>query len=233
MTSSRRAAANADWAPVAMSHMAARTSNPIRAIVDHMKVTPNPDKPMISLSIGMVPAPRGDTPQNSPSLGSRWRPSPTMAACCVGDPTIFGNFKAPETATTALIDALHAFKFNGYPPAHGYEAARAAVARTHTRPSAPVTPDDVIIASGCSGAIELAITVLANPGQNILMPRPGFSLYQVICDAYKVETRFYDLVVRLLRRNRFGNASSSRAVSACLSAVHSVNRSRSAAGRSR
>jgi len=128
------------------------------------------------------------------------RPSPTLPACGVGDPTIFGNFKAPETATTALVEALHSFKYNGYPPAHGYESARAAVARMHTRPSAPVTPEDVIIASGCSGAIELAITVLANPGQNILMPRPGFSLYQVICDAYKVETRFYDLVVRLPRR---------------------------------
>lgn len=34
------------------SEMAINTLNPIRAIVDGMKLTPNPDKPMIALSIG-------------------------------------------------------------------------------------------------------------------------------------------------------------------------------------
>jgi len=32
----------------------------------------------------------------------------------------------------------------------------------------------VIVTSGCSVAIEICIGALANPGQNILMPRPGF-----------------------------------------------------------
>lgn len=34
------------------SEVAVNTCNPIRAIVDGMKLTPNPDKAMISLSIG-------------------------------------------------------------------------------------------------------------------------------------------------------------------------------------
>lgn len=34
------------------SEMSKNTLNPIRAIVDGMKLTPNPDKPMIALSIG-------------------------------------------------------------------------------------------------------------------------------------------------------------------------------------
>lgn len=37
---------------VKASQMANNTLNPIRAIVDGMKLTPNPDKPMIALSIG-------------------------------------------------------------------------------------------------------------------------------------------------------------------------------------
>lgn len=37
---------------VKASKMANNTLNPIRAIVDGMKLTPNPDKPMIALSIG-------------------------------------------------------------------------------------------------------------------------------------------------------------------------------------
>jgi tyrosine aminotransferase len=118
-------------------------------------------------------------------------------ACAAGDPTLFGNFKAPATGTVGITEALANFRWNGYPPAHGYEAARAAVARTYTRPTAPLTAEDVVIASGCSGALELAITAIANEGQNILVPRPGFSLYQVIADAYGIETRHYDLLVRV------------------------------------
>ena len=34
------------------SEMSKKTLNPIRAIVDGMKLTPNPEKPMIALSIG-------------------------------------------------------------------------------------------------------------------------------------------------------------------------------------
>jgi DNA-binding transcriptional MocR family regulator len=36
--------------------------------------------------------------------------------------------------------------------------------------SRKVSEDDVIIASGCSGAVELAISVLLDPGDNILVP---------------------------------------------------------------
>lgn len=46
------------------SDMANNTLNPIRAIVDGMKLTPNPDKPMIALSIGTSP------PCRPPSLPS-------------------------------------------------------------------------------------------------------------------------------------------------------------------
>ncbi|XP_072350698.1 tyrosine aminotransferase-like, partial [Scyliorhinus torazame] len=37
---------------VRSSEMSKRTFNPIRAIVDNMRIEPNPDKAMISLSIG-------------------------------------------------------------------------------------------------------------------------------------------------------------------------------------
>ncbi len=36
------------------SEMSKKTLNPIRAIVDGMKLTPNPEKPMIALSIGKL-----------------------------------------------------------------------------------------------------------------------------------------------------------------------------------
>lgn len=39
---------------IASSLMARRTYNPIRAVVDGMKLEPNPEKELISLSIGKV-----------------------------------------------------------------------------------------------------------------------------------------------------------------------------------
>ena len=53
---------------------------------------------------------------------------------------------------------------------------------------------DVIIASGCSGALEIAIKGLLSEGDNIILPKPGFSLYQTLAQAYGVECRFYDLL---------------------------------------
>ncbi|CAB3999165.1 Tyrosine aminotransferase [Paramuricea clavata] len=53
---------------------------------------------------------------------------------------------------------------------------------------------DVILASGCSGAIELAIDVLVDPGDNILIPKPGFSLYKCHSGSKDIETRSYGLI---------------------------------------
>jgi len=39
---------------VPASDIARNTFNPIRSIVDGMKLTPNPEKPMIALSIGIT-----------------------------------------------------------------------------------------------------------------------------------------------------------------------------------
>lgn len=55
---------------------------------------------------------------------------------------------------------------------------------------------DVVIASGCSGALDLAISCLANEGSNILIPAPGFSLYKTLAHSKGIETRSYTCVVR-------------------------------------
>jgi len=39
---------------VPLSTIGENTFNPIRSIVDTMKITPHPDKPMIALSIGKI-----------------------------------------------------------------------------------------------------------------------------------------------------------------------------------
>ncbi len=83
---------------------------------------------------------------------------------------------------------------NGYLPSTGSSAARKSIATVSSLPDCVVTEDDVIIASGCSGALELAITVLLNKGDNLLVPRPGFPLYQVITESFGGSVKQYDLV---------------------------------------
>ncbi|KAF7225184.1 tyrosine aminotransferase, partial [Nothobranchius furzeri] len=144
------------------SEMANNTLNPIRAIVDGMKLTPNPDKPMIALSIG--------------------------------DPTVFGNLPTDDAVLQAMKDAIDSQKFNGYAPSVGYLQSRQAVANFYSCPEAPLQAEDVILTSGCSQAIELVINVFCNPGDNILVPCPGFSLYKTLAVSMGIKVKLYNLL---------------------------------------
>ncbi|XP_033104303.1 tyrosine aminotransferase-like [Anneissia japonica] len=144
------------------SEAAKNTVNPIRIIVDGMKLEPNPKKHLISLSIG--------------------------------DPTKFGNLPLDPCITDAVHDVIDVYKNNGYSPSVGNEEARAAVAKYYSTDTSPLTSKDVILTSGCSGAINIAITVLCNPGDNILIPRPGFLLYRTVGGNIDIETRSYRLL---------------------------------------
>ena len=56
-------------------------------------------------------------------------------------------------------------------------------------------PQDVILCSGCSCALDLCITALAREGQNIIIPRPGFSIYRTLAEGLGVTVRSYNLRV--------------------------------------
>ena len=116
------------------SSSANRTENPIRKLVERTQVQPNPELEMIPLSIG--------------------------------DPTHFGNFGPPASLTKKMTDLLVEQKANGYGHSTGSLAARESIAKKFSGKNSkfPLTPDDVILASGCSHALDLAIQVLAEPG---------------------------------------------------------------------
>lgn len=77
----------------------------------------------------------------------------------------------------------------------GLQEAREAIAKHFTHPEAPISADSVILTSGCSHAIEMVIEALANPGDNILVPAPGFPLYATLLQSSSVEVRvcFFNL----------------------------------------
>lgn len=148
---------------IKVSSKACTTSNPIRNIVDVMKLEANPSKPVLSLALG--------------------------------DPTVFGNMDAPSFVTEALINVIQINpKANGYAPQIGSPLARQAISNYYTKQyGLKLSEQDVVITSGCSGALQMCIEVLCSPGDSILLPQPGFSLYKTIADSNHSTPIFYPL----------------------------------------
>ena len=150
-----------DW-KVNASVVAKNTFNPIRDVMETMKITPNPDKKMISLSLG--------------------------------DPTVYKNLNPAPEVVEAVRESLLSGLKNGYGPSTGFVEARKAVAEYVSTPGAEVGSDDVILCSGCSSALDIAISTMADAGQNILVPRPGFPIYTTLSAGQEIETREYNLL---------------------------------------
>lgn len=99
---------------------------------------------------------------------------------------------APEIIE-AVKHVVQNEKHNGYGPSNGFLEARKAICE-YEKHQGDITPNDVIICSGCSTSLDLCISALASYGQNILCPRPGFSIYRTLSEGFGVEVRNYDLI---------------------------------------
>jgi len=108
----------------------------------------------------------------------------------IGDPNLFG-FAPPEHLVEATCEAMRA-NHNGYAPSSGIaealEAVNAEARRNGIRPIC-----HTFITSGASEAIELALAALANRGENVLTPSPGYPLYTAVLAKLEVENRAYYL----------------------------------------
>jgi alanine-synthesizing transaminase len=96
----------------------------------------------------------------------------------IGDPITFG-FRTPPHMIEAVARALRDGD-NGYQPSAGILTAREAVAADLTRCGMPVTADRVLITAGTSEGIELALTALAEHGDEVLVPSPTYPLYTAV-----------------------------------------------------
>jgi tyrosine aminotransferase len=57
-----------------------------------------------------------------------------------------------------------------------------------------ISSEQVIVANGCSGALELALTALLDDDSILIVPNPGFPLYQVICESHGASVLSYNLL---------------------------------------
>ena len=95
----------------------------------------------------------------------------------IGDPLKFDH-STPQH----MIEAVHKAMLegqNGYCASSGTDEAVEAVKREAKRLNIQ-NVQDVFITSGASEAIELCLTALLDPGDNVLTPFPGYPLYTAV-----------------------------------------------------
>jgi alanine-synthesizing transaminase len=107
----------------------------------------------------------------------------------IGDPITFG-FKTPPHLVEAVERAIQD-GHNGYAPSVGIPAAREAVADECVRRGMPLSPDRVVLTSGTSEGIELALTALAEAGDEVLVPVPTYPLYTAVLAKIGARAVFY------------------------------------------
>src|SRR5688500_14986536 len=109
----------------------------------------------------------------------------------IGDPIAFG-FSTPPHLIDAVAKAMRD-GHNGYTPSIGILEAREAVAADYSRRGMPVSPDRVVLTSGTSEGIELALGALADEGDEVLVPVPTYPLYTAVLAKLGARAVYYRL----------------------------------------
>ncbi|CAL9750269.1 unnamed protein product [Musa acuminata subsp. burmannicoides] len=124
-------------------------------------------------------------------------PEKPLISLGVGDASSFPCFRKGKDFSDSLLAAVSSSMFDCYPPSYGFPFARRAVAEFLSKGvKHGIREDSVYLTVGGTQAIQVCLTVLASPGSNLLLPRPGFPPYETACELAGVEARYYDLKPR-------------------------------------
>jgi alanine-synthesizing transaminase len=93
----------------------------------------------------------------------------------IGDPPAY-DFKTPRHLIEASFEAMLAGN-TGYGPSSGTEEALMAI-RAESERQGIRSIQEVFVSAGVSEAIEVSLAALINPGENVLIPSPGYPLYE-------------------------------------------------------
>ncbi len=120
---------------------------------------------------------RGQTIQASPIRKLR---SYADKAIEKGIHVFFLNLGDPDIpAPKPVLDAFHKFneEFLSYGPSQGFLELRKAIAGYYNSYRIPLTADNIIITTGGSEAIYFSFSVVADPGDEIVIPEPFYTNY--------------------------------------------------------
>ena len=101
--------------------------------------------------------------------------TPGCVMLTIGEP----DFDTPQPVKDALATAL-AENQTHYAPNQGTPALRQAIAAFETRRGFACTAEQVMVTVGATGALYTALTGILNPGDEVVIPTPAFSLYESI-----------------------------------------------------
>jgi alanine-synthesizing transaminase len=107
----------------------------------------------------------------------------------IGDPNQFG-FVTPPHLIEAVARAMRE-GHNGYTASAGIVEAREAVAADFGARGVTVDPDRVLITSGTSEGLELALTAIVDDGEAVLVPSPTYPLYTAVLAKIGAEPQYY------------------------------------------
>ncbi len=108
----------------------------------------------------------------------------------VGDPNIF-DFATPAHVIEAAYRAMRDNK-NGYAPSEGVPEALEAI-RGEAARSGITSLQDVFVTNGAGEGVDVCLTALLNPGENVLTPRPDYPLYTAVLCKTGAEMNSYFL----------------------------------------
>ena len=103
------------------------------------------------------------------------RQTPDCAMLTIGEP----DFDTPEGIRQAAWAALQQGQTH-YAPNQGTQDLREAIAAYETRRGNATSPQEVLVTVGSSQALFTALLGILNPGEEVIVPVPAFSLYETI-----------------------------------------------------
>ncbi len=114
--------------------------------------------------------------------------TPDCAMLTIGEP----DFDTPEAIKLAAWSALNQNQTH-YAPNQGTLALRRAVAEFETKRGNATSADNVLITIGACHALFTALLGILNPGEEVIVPTPGFGLYETIATIAGAKTVHLDL----------------------------------------
>ena len=103
------------------------------------------------------------------------REVPDCAMLTIGEP----DFDTPEAIKASAITALNANQTH-YAPNQGTAALRTAIAEFESHRGHAASPEQVLVTVGACQALFTALLGILNPGDEVIVPVPGFVLYESI-----------------------------------------------------
>ena len=114
--------------------------------------------------------------------------TPGCRMLTIGEP----DLPTPEPIKRAALQSLSRDETH-YAPNQGTASLRAAIAAFETERGRKTVPQEVLVTVGATQALYTALTGILNPGDQVIIPTPAFSLYATIATAAGAEPVFLDV----------------------------------------